>query len=152
LSQEEIAALEEELATSPEKRVAHRRLAEEVTAMIHGREQLANAVKASEAMFGGELSGLDDATLEDIFSEMPSTSFPRETLTSGQALVDLLVESGVFASKGEARRMIKSGGLYLNNERVAEDAKLNEDSLCSERIAVVRKGKKNYHLLKFEDQ
>jgi tyrosyl-tRNA synthetase len=73
-------------------------------------------------------------------------------LTSGQALVDLLVESGVFASKGEARRMIKSGGLYLNNERVAEDAKLNEDSLCSERIAVVRKGKKNYHLLKFEDQ
>lgn len=152
LSQEEIAALEHELATSPEKRAAHRRLAEEVTAMIHGREQLANALKASEAMFGGELSGLDDATLEDIFSEMPSTSFPRDTLSCGKPLVDVLVESGVFSSKGEARRMIKSGGVYMNNERIAEDAKLNEDCLCSERIAVVRKGKKNYHLLKFEDQ
>ncbi|HQH69709.1 MAG TPA: tyrosine--tRNA ligase [Candidatus Hydrogenedentes bacterium] len=152
LPQEEIAALEEELAAAPEKRAAHRRLAEEVTAMIHGKEQLANAVKASEAMFGGELSGLDDATLEDIFSEMPSTRFPREALASGKPVLDVLVESGVFPSKGEARRTIKSGGVYLNNERITEDARLSEASLCSERIAVVRKGKKNYHLLKFEDQ
>ncbi|HOD52406.1 MAG TPA: tyrosine--tRNA ligase [Candidatus Hydrogenedentes bacterium] len=152
LPQEEIAALEGELAAAPEKRAAHRRLAEEVTAMIHGREQLANAVKASEAMFGGELSGLDDATLEDIFSEMPSTRFPREALASGKPVLDVLVESGVFPSKGEARRTIKSGGVYLNNERITEDARLSEASLCSERIAVVRKGKKNYHLLKFEDQ
>ena len=151
LPQEEIEALEHELSAAPEKRAAHRKLAEEVTAMIHGKEQLANAVKASQAMFGGDLSGLDDATLEDIFSEMPSTSFPRETLTSGKPLVDVLVESGVFASKGEARRMIKSGGVYLNNARVAEDATLTPDSLSSERIAVVRKGKKNYHLLKFEE-
>nr|HPJ99526.1 tyrosine--tRNA ligase [Candidatus Hydrogenedentota bacterium] len=151
LPQEEIAALEAELAAAPEKRAAHRRLAEEVTAMIHGKEQLANAVKASEAMFGGDLSGLDDATLEDIFSEMPSTRFPREALTSGKPVLDALVESGVFPSKGEARRTIKSGGVYLNNERIAEDARLSEASLCSERIAVIRKGKKNYHLLKFED-
>ncbi len=151
LPQEEIEALEHELSAAPEKRAAHRKLAEEVTAMIHGKEQLANAVKASQAMFGGDLSGLDDATLEDIFSEMPSTSFPRETLASGKPLVDVLVESGVFASKGEARRMIKSGGVYLNNARVAEDATLTPDSLSSERIAVVRKGKKNYHLLKFEE-
>ncbi len=152
LPQDEIAALEQELAAAPEKRAAHRRLAEEVTAMIHGKAQLANAVKASQAMFGGELSGLDDATLEDIFSEMPSTSFPRETLTSGRPMVEVLVESGVFASKGEARRMIKSGGVYLNNERIAEDATLSAACLSSGKIAVVRKGKKHYHLLKFEDQ
>ncbi len=151
LPQEEIAALEAELAAAPEKRIAHRRLAEEVTVLIHGTDQLANAVKASQAMFGGELSGLDDATLEDIFSEMPSTRFPREALSSGKPLLDVLVESGVFPSKGEARRTIKSGGVYLNNERIAEDARLSEACLCSERIAVVRKGKKNYHLLKFED-
>ena len=151
LPQEEIAGLEQELAAAPEKRAAHRRLAEEVTAMIHGQDQLANAAKASQAMFGGELSGLDDATLEDIFSEMPSTRFPREALASGKPVLDVLVESGVFASKGEARRTIKSGGVYLNNERIAEDARLSEASLCSERIAVVRKGKKHYHLLKFDD-
>ncbi len=151
LPQEEIAALEAELAAAPEKRGAHRRLAEEVTAMIHGKEQLANALKASQAMFGGDLRGLDDATLEDIFSEMPSTQFPREALTRGKPVLDALVESGVFPSKGEARRTIKSGGVYLNNERIAEDARLSEASLCSERIAVIRKGKKSYHLLKFED-
>ncbi|MGI6461885.1 MAG: tyrosine--tRNA ligase [Candidatus Hydrogenedentales bacterium] len=151
LPQEEIAALEAELASAPEKRGAHRRLAEEVTAMIHGKEQLANALKASQAMFGGDLRGLDDATLEDIFSEMPSTQFPREALTNGKPVLDALVESGVFPSRGEARRTIKSGGVYLNNERIAEDARLSEASLCSERIAVIRKGKKNYHLLKFED-
>jgi tyrosyl-tRNA synthetase len=151
LPQEEIAALEAELASAPEKRGAHRRLAEEVTAMIHGKEQLANALKASQAMFGGDLRGLDDATLEDIFSEMPSTQFPREALTNGKPVLDALVESGVVPSRGEARRTIKSGGVYLNNERIAEDARLSEASLCSERIAVIRKGKKNYHLLKFED-
>ena len=151
LPQEEIVALEAELASAPEKRGAHRRLAEEVTAMIHGKEQLANALKASQAMFGGDLRGLDDATLEDIFSEMPSTQFPREALTNGKPVLDALVESGVFPSRGEARRTFKSGGVYLNNERIAEDARLSEASLCSERIAVIRKGKKNYHLLKFED-
>jgi tyrosyl-tRNA synthetase len=152
LSREEIAELERELAEAPQKRVAHRRLAEEVTRLVHGEALLANAVKASQAMFGGELTGLDDAALEDIFSEVPSRTFPRSYLSGDKPLMDALVESGVFASKGEARRMMKSGGVYLNNERVTDDAKLSEDSLCSERIAVVRKGKKNYHLLKFEDQ
>jgi tyrosyl-tRNA synthetase len=150
LSQEEIEAIEAELAEAPHKRVAHKRLAEEVTRMLHGEEALANAIKASQAMFGGELTGLDDATLEDIFSDMPSSEFPRADLSADKLLLDALVDAGVFASKGEARRMVKSGGLYLNNERVeSDDVKLTEQSLCSAQVAVVRKGKKNYHLLKF---
>ena len=119
--------------------------------MVHGEEALQNAVAAAKAMFGGELRGLDEATLLDIFSEMPSCSRPRAELSEGKALIDVLVESGVFKSKGEARRMIQNGGVYLNNERVSgDDVHLSEQSLCAGPVAVVRTGKKSYHLLKFE--
>ncbi|MCP4643517.1 MAG: tyrosine--tRNA ligase [bacterium] len=151
LPKEEIEALEAQVAESPEKRDAQRRLAEEVTRIVHGDDALQGALNATKAMFGGDLKGLDDATLEDIFSEMPSSELPRDILSQGKALLDVLVEAGVFASKGEARRMVKNGGLNVNNERVTDDAMtLTEDALASATIAVVRKGKKNYHLLKFK--
>jgi len=150
LDRDAIGALDRATADRPEQRAAQRQLAEEVTRLVHGEQALEDAVRASQAMFGGDLAGLDDATLEDVFSEVPSTEFRRSDLTAGRLLVDVLVECGVFKSKGEARRMIQSGGLYLNNERVASaEAVLSEASLCSARIAVIRKGKKHYHLLKF---
>ncbi len=150
MSPEEIEALDRELTEAPEKRTAQRRLAEEVTRMVHGEDALQNAIRASQAMFGGELTGLDDATLEDVFSEVPSAEFPRATLSGDRLLLDVLIEAGVFKSKGEARRLVQNGGLYLNNLRIdAEDTRLTEQSLCSNRMAVVRTGKKNYHLLKF---
>ncbi len=149
LDRAEIAGLEEAVATEPHKRLAQRRLAEEVTRMVHGEDALANAQKASQAMFGGDLHGLDEATLADIFSEVPASEVPR-TAIGAEALVDVLVSAGVFDSKREARRMIKNGGLYLNNERVEDDAAtLSENALLTATTAVVRKGKKNYHLLRF---
>jgi tyrosyl-tRNA synthetase len=150
LTYAEIEDLERELNQQPERRVAQRRLAEEVTRFVHGDTALQEAIRASHAMFGGPISGLDDATLEDVFSEVPSVELPRAALSGDHLLVDVLVEHGVFKSKGEARRLIQNGGLYLNNERVsAEDVKLTPASLCGSRIAVVRTGKKNYHLLRF---
>lgn len=150
LGRDEIAALEGDIQAAPEKREAQRRLAEEVTGMVHGAEALTNAQKATQAMFGGSLLGLDDATLEDVFGEVPAAELSRALLDGGHLLLDVLAQCGVFKSKGEGRRLVQNGGLYLNNERIgAEDAKLTEQSLCGERIAVVRTGKKNYHLLKF---
>ncbi|MDZ4861272.1 MAG: tyrosine--tRNA ligase [Candidatus Hydrogenedentes bacterium] len=150
LAQDEVVGLEIELRDKPDQRTAQKRLATEVTRMVHGEDALQNAIRASQAMFGGSLAGLDDSMLEDIFSEMPSFEFPRATLDADRQLVDVLVECGVFKSKGEARRLIQSGGLYLNNERVtAEDTKLTGDALSGGRIAVARTGKKNYHLLRF---
>lgn len=150
LHRDEITALERELSEAPEKRAAQRRLAEEVTRLVHGEAALRNAVRASQAMFGGDLTGLDDATLEDVFSEVPSSERPRAELAAGRLLVDVLVECGVFASKGEARRLIEHGGLYVNNRRVeADTARLSEQLLTSKHIAVARKGKKHYHLLRF---
>ena len=149
LTQDDIAGLERAVAEEPHKRLAQRRLAEEITAMVHGEDALKNAVKASEAMFGGDLSGLDEATLLDVFSEVPSATLPASVLDAERPLVDVLVEAGVFASKGEARRLIKNGGLYLGNDRVdSEEAKFTAACRLSETIAVVRKGKKNFHLLR----
>ena len=150
LPQEEIAELERQIAEEPHRRAAQHRLAEEVTRLVHGDDALEGAVKASKAMFGGALDGLGEATLLDIFSDVPSTELPRAALTGGGLLLDTLVGAGVFSSKGEARRMVKSGGLYVNNSRiVATDTPLNADTLITGAIAIVRKGKKNYHLLRF---
>lgn len=152
LSREAIEALEQAIGNAPEKREAQKKLAEEVTRMVHGPESLANAVKATEAMFGGSLSGLDDATLEDVFSEVPTVELRKLILGEDRLLLDVLVECGIFKSKGEARRLIQNGGLYLNNEKVSGvEVKLTERSLCGEHIAVVRTGKRSYHLLKFVD-
>ncbi len=152
LTQEEILDLERQLQEEPHKRAAQRALAENVTRLVHGEEALANAIKASQAMFGGDLKGLDEATLLDVFSEVPSTALPRATLSAGRTWLDVLTESKVFASKGEGRRMIKNGGLYVNNERIdAEDATLTGQCLITGTMAVVRVGKKNYHLLQFSE-
>lgn len=149
LTKEEIEDLDRQLEEAPHARTAQRRLAEEVTRMVHGEDALQNAVRASSAMFGGELSGLDDATLEEIFGDVPSSERPRAELAKALPVLEVVVECGIFSSKGEARKMIQNGGLYLNSKRVEADQKMDESALCSEHIAVVRKGKKNYHLLKY---
>lgn len=150
LTLEEIEPLEEAVKEKPEARGAQRRLAEEVTRLVHGETALDNAVRASRAMFGGDLSALDSATLRDVFSEVPSAEVSTGVLDRDALLLEVLVDAGVFASKGEARRLVRNGGLYVNNQRVdAEDQKLTGTCLLSGGMVVVRTGKKSYFLLKF---
>lgn len=151
LDRAEIEAIEAEHAQAPEKRVAQRRLAEEVTRLVHGTDALANAERASQAMFGGDLAGLDVDTLLDVFGEVPSVVVPRQALADGAGLIDTLVAAGVFASKGEARRLVQNGGLYLNAVRVnGVDETLGAGSVLAGNIGVIRKGKRDYTLLRFE--
>ena len=150
LAREEIEELDRQTREEPHKRAAQRRLAEEVTRLVHGEEALQNAQRASQAVFGGELTGLDERTLLEVFSEVPSADLPAANLADERPLLDALVEAGVFPSKGEARRLVRNGGLYVNNVRIdAEDAKLGGASPLTANLAVVRTGKKNYHLLRF---
>lgn len=150
LDQAVIQDYERQIAEEPHKRAAQQRLAEEVTRLIHGNAALENAQRASRAMFGGDLAGLDEVTLADVFSEVPNCTLEASLLASGQLLLDMLVDAGVFESKGEGRRMIKNGGLYLNNARIdRDDAPLDHSALLTGKTAVVRKGKKNYYLLRF---
>jgi len=152
LSHEEIEALDKSRAEQPHLRESQKRLAEELTRLIHGDAGLATARKATDVFFGAEIENLTDAQLGDIFADVPSKALPKDRLSGeGLPLVDALVESGLAKSKSDARRTIDQGGAYINN-RVRKDAttRLTAADLASETVMVVRSGKKNYALLRFE--
>lgn len=151
LEREEIEAIEVQHAADPGRREAQKRLACEITRLVHGEEGLASAQRATGVLFGAEIAGLNDAELSDIFADVPSCELSRDRLASeGLPIVDALVESGLSKSKGEAKRTLTQGGAYLNNRRVDDpDLRLTTEALASETVLVLRAGKKNYALLKF---
>jgi tyrosyl-tRNA synthetase len=145
---EEIAELEKQIRAAPEKRAAQQRLAEEVTRLVHGERGLTMAQRASSVLFGGSFEGLTSGELLEIFANVPSKELPRSEVMDATA-VDVAVRSGFCASKGEARRLVESGGLYVNNQRVRDvSAKLGAADAVDGRIVVMRSGKKNFFLVK----
>jgi tyrosyl-tRNA synthetase len=134
----------------PEAREAQKLLAARMTQIVHGEEGLAEALRASEALFGKEISGLSDADLEAIFDGVPSTTLERAALGNGLRISQALVSSGACSSKGEASRLIQGGGVYLNNVRIAADGPLTEANLASASMLVFRTGKKSYFLVRFQ--
>ena len=152
LSREEIEALDESLAKEPHLRQSQKRMAEDLTRLVHGESGLAAARKATDIFFGAEIENLSDAQLTDIFADVPSKTLPRPRLEGdGLPLIDALIEAGLAKNKSEARRTIEQGGAYINNRRRDEvDAKLAAADLASETVMVVRSGKKKYGLLRFE--
>ena len=148
---EEIAEVMAEHAADPGARVAQRRLGAEVTTMVHGESGLQRAERASGVLFG-EVPAQDLPVNEllEVFADVPSTELPRARLSdAGIGVVDLLAESGVASSKGEARRLISGGGVYLNGDRlesVERTVKL-EDAIGG-KVLLLRKGKKGNHLVK----
>ncbi|MFH1279150.1 MAG: tyrosine--tRNA ligase [Candidatus Eisenbacteria bacterium] len=148
---DEIAGLEEETKSSPEKRTAQKRLGEELTKLVHGDEAFEGALRASEIMFGGEIAGVDEKTLADIFIDVPSSTLPAGRLGEGLGIVDLLAECGATKGKGAARRLIDQGGIYLNNVRVdSSDRIVTRKDLVAGPTLVLRQGKKNYRIVRFE--
>lgn len=145
----EIEAIAQAHGQQPEAREGQRRLAEEVTRIVHGAEALRKAQLASEVLFGREIKGLSDADLAGIFPDVPSTQFAASQL--GEiTLVQLLKETGLASSNGEARRLLQGGGVYLNNTKCSDPQLILESQhLASETTMVVRSGKKKYHLAKF---
>ena len=147
LAMEEIEAVMSKHAEAPEQRSAQKRLAEEMTQLVHGTEQLRAAMNASEALFGGELSGLSDADLIDIFADVPSFTVAADHLEAGMKIADVLVAAGAAKSKGEAQRLVQGGGVYINNKRIDGPMTLvQRRDLASESMFVVRVGKKSYYL------
>jgi tyrosyl-tRNA synthetase len=153
LGHDEIEALDAARASAPEKRESQRRLAEELTRLVHGPAGLAAAERATEIFFGAEIDALSDEQLGEIFADVPSKQLPRARLAeSGLNVVDALVEAGLAKSKGEARRTVEQGGAYVNNRRTEGIAtQLGPQHLASESIMVFRTGKKKYALLRFMD-
>jgi tyrosyl-tRNA synthetase len=131
------------------KRHAQRELARDLTRWVHGDGGVVIAERASAVMFGGSLADADDAALEPLIAEIGCTELTRDELAAGVGLIDLLVRAELTSSKGEARRLITQGGVYVNNQRVAEvDRKLDLTSLGTASFIFLRSGKKSYRLVR----
>ena len=150
LSHDEIESLDASRQESPEKRESQRRLAEALTELVHGKQGVTSAQRATEFLFGGEISDVSDSELGSIFADVPSCELPRADLAAGIGLIDLFVASPLAKSKSEARRTVEQGGAYVNNRRIEQvDAVLTEANLASETVMVLRSGRKKYALVRF---
>ena len=153
LPHDEIAALVAEHKNAPHERRLQRRLAEEVTVMVHSREALQMAVEASAILFGNAtkemLSRIDEQTLLSLFEGVPRFTIDRGLLQSGVQPLTLLAElTNIFPSKGEARKTIQANGLSLNKEKLTDiDRLIGLDSLIGDKYLIVQKGKKNYYCI-----
>ncbi|MCA9619738.1 MAG: tyrosine--tRNA ligase [Myxococcales bacterium] len=147
-SLDEIEALTKEHAEAPHKRIAQRALADDVTTFVHGEDGRRRAVAASQVMFGGSLDDLGDADLKPLLSDVPHSEIDKSRLEAGVALVDLLAETGLAPSKGAARRLVKGGGVYLNNIKAPDGERLvTTADLGTETMIILRSGKKSYHIV-----
>jgi tyrosyl-tRNA synthetase len=150
LDHDEIAGLDADTAAHPERRSAQRALAREVVAMVHGDDEAARAERASASLFGEDLAHLDERTLLEVVEDAPSSVVSREAMLGGELpLVDALVASGLASSRGEARRTITQGGAYVNNRREPDESRLlGPADLLHDRYVVLRRGRRDFHLLR----
>lgn len=148
---EEYDRLDALTRSAPEKREAQKILAQELVKMVHGEAELHKVSQASSALFSSDIRALDAKALLEVFRDAPSILKSRQLLESeGLGLIDALVETGLAPSKGAARKEIEGGGIYINNERVQDTAlKLSRSHLIASEFVALRKGKKNYALIRF---
>jgi tyrosyl-tRNA synthetase len=152
-NKEEISTLELEHEQAPHLRALQKALARDLTLRVHGEAEYNQAVQASEILFGKgtteTLRLLDEKTLLGVFEGVPQSEISRTELEAGIGMVDFLSEkTGIFPSKGEARRMLKDGGVQVNKEKALEDMTVTSAYLLNNSYILVQKGKKNYFLVK----
>ncbi len=149
LDREAITELEAAHGEAPQKREAHRRLASAVTEMVHGPSALERAERSSQVLFGAEIDDLGTEEILDVFDDVPSTELEASAFDGdGLPLTELMVTSGLVASKGAAKRLIRDGGAYVNNRRASDQrAVISAGELLDGSLLVLRKGQKHYHLV-----
>jgi tyrosyl-tRNA synthetase len=148
----EIQTALDEHTADPGKRSAQRLLAASVTRLVHGDDALAQAEAATSALFSGEVTGLSRVLLDEVFASAPSSVLSKSRLSGdGAELAPLLLEAAVVKSKREAREFLEQGAISLNGVRVGNDARLTTEALLHGEIALVRRGKKSWHVLRFRE-
>ncbi|MFL9829794.1 tyrosine--tRNA ligase [Flavobacterium sp. ST-87] len=153
LSKEEIEDLTEQHREAPHLRLLQKRLAEEITIMVHSKEDLENAVKASGILFGNsnadDLKQLDSATFLEVFDGVPQAEIARTEIATGINIVDVLNEkTGFLKSNGEARRALTANSISVNREKVKEDFVLSNNDLINNQFVLLQSGKKNYFVVR----
>src|SRR5438067_1472798 len=145
-----VEGLEAATKTGPEKREAQRALAREVTTLVHGADQTARAERASAVLFSEAIDTLSVEDILSVFDDVPSTELEYEGFArDGLGLVDIVARAQLAPSKSEARRLVQSGGVYVNNRRMEDpQARLTRDQAIGGRLFVLRKGQKQNHLIR----
>jgi tyrosyl-tRNA synthetase len=150
LSHAEILRLEAEHRENPGARHAHRALAQHMTELLHGPEGLAQAQKASEALFSGNVAELSQPTIADLFGSAPSVSLSREKLGGeGYPAVELLVDAGVVKSKREAREFLTNSAILINGRSPGAETRIGPDWLLHDEVLLIRRGRKIWHVARF---
>ena len=146
LSRDEVEELASQHKAEPHARIAHKALAREVTALVHGEEAVTEAIRASEILFGGELEGITEATFREVAGEVPTCELSTDRFGGeGLWLPELLHEAGLAQSRGQARKDVKGGGLYVNGKRIDDEQhKLTASDLMFGKYVLLRRGKRNY--------
>lgn len=152
LDEATINALISEHNEAPHLRVLQKRLAEEITTMVHSKEDLNNAIKASNILFGKstseDLKALNEQTFLDVFDGVPQTEITHDDVENGLDVIAALAEKGGFLkSNGEARRALKENSISINKEKVKEDYKITKEDLINNKFILLQRGKKNYFVL-----
>jgi tyrosyl-tRNA synthetase len=152
LPKDEIDQLTLEHEASPHLRLLQKRLAEELTCLVHSRADYEFAVKASEILFGNAttevLQSLTEAQLLQVIEGVPTLNYAKSQLESGVDVVSFLAESGIFPSKGEARKTVQGGGVAINKQKVEGiDSQVISSQLLNDKYLLVQRGKKNYYLV-----
>ncbi len=153
LTREEIEGLISEHKEAPHLRVLQKRLAEEITTTVHSKDELDNAIKASEILFGNstgdDLKKLNEKTFLDVFDGVPLTEIPQADIESGLDIIAALAEKGGFLkSNGEARRALKENSISVNKEKVQDDYTITSKDLINNKFVLLQRGKKNYFVLR----
>jgi len=152
LTQEDIETLISEHREAPHLRVLQKRLAEEITVMVHSKGDLDNAIKASNILFGKstseDLKGLNEKTFLDVFDGVPQTQIDRSEIENGLDIIAALAEKGGFLkSNGEARRALKENSISVNKEKVKDNYSITTEDLINNKFVLLQRGKKNYFVL-----
>jgi tyrosyl-tRNA synthetase len=150
LSEESVSALARELSAAPEKRIAQRELAREVTRLVRGDEAVARAERASAILFGGSMADAKADDVLEVFADVPATEIGAERFAApGIAIAEVMSLTGLAVSKGEAARLIKGGGVYLNDARVTDErGRLTLEQAIEGQLFVLRKGPRNRHVVR----
>jgi tyrosyl-tRNA synthetase len=150
LDEERVKALEAELSAAPEKRAAQRELAREVTTLVRGEEAVARAERASAILFGGSMADAKADEVLEVFADVPSTEIAAERFAApGIAIAEVMATTGLAGSKGEAARLIKGGGVYLNDTRVTDErGRITLEQAIDGKLLVLRKGQRSRHVVR----
>src|SRR5690606_21793408 len=152
LTRDEIENLVASHQESPHLRVLQKRLADEITVMVHSEDDLGNAVRASDILFGKstseDLKRLNEKTFLDVFEGVPQAEISREDFENGLDMIGALAaKTGFLSSNGEARRELKQNSISVNKEKVREDHIITKDDLINNKYVLLQRGKKNYFVL-----